>query len=340
METESQLNREKSHDEIQKEKLMGIEKRDDNKYYYLKTDKEVSNKDLTRINKLRIPPAWINVWVSTDPDTPIQAVGVDAKGRKQYRYNDAHIEQAEKEKFVRLYNFIISMPKLEKALKTHSKLNAYSKDKVVSTMLFLVKTLYIRVGKEQYARENRSYGISSLKKKHVNIDGNMIKLRFKGKSNQRLSYNYTDPVISQHLKQLIKLAGDKLFQYIDEETGEIRKVTDTDLNQYVQRWMGKQFTVKDFRTYAANHHFIKELLKVSKKYTTEKKVKKDILKAIKKTAQALRHTKAISKKSYVMSFAIDLFKQNQFYFYKNKHEDPDAVLLAILKLYKKEILHI
>lgn len=339
---EYSLSRELSHDVLQKEKKIGIMREWKNnkifRYYYIKNGQDVTKKDLTRIESLHIPPAWMDVWISEDPSAPIQAIGMDDKGRKQYRYNDIHNQTVEKEKFLRLYNFIKAIPKLEEVINKHSTLHSYDKNKVIATMLFLVKKLYIRAGKEQYARENKSYGISSLKKKHVKIESNTIKLNFKGKSHQRVSYTYTNPEIANHIKELLKLQGEKLFQYIDKETGKIRKVTDSDLNQYIQEWMGQEFTVKDFRTYAANFHFIKELLKESKLNPTEKRIKKGILHAIKKTAIALRHTKAISKKSYVMNFTIDLFSQNHKFFYENKHENPNDILLAVLKLYKKEIL--
>ncbi len=307
-------------------------------YYYIKNNKEISSKDLIRIKKLGIPPAWENLWVSIDSKSKIQAVGIDSKGRKQYRYHTDYIEIAEKKKFVRLLDFIKSLPNLENYIKIHSKLNIYDKLKVITTMLKIVKLTYMRVGKEQYARENKSYGISSLKKSHMKINGEIINFNFKGKSNQRLNYVLINDDIKSHLKILEKLEGEKLFQFIDVDN-KIKKITDKDLNEYIQNFMGKDFTIKDFRTYAANYHFINFLLYETKKKlpSNDKIKKKNILNSLKKTAKFLKHTKAISKKSYVMNFITEFYMDNSDFFISRKDDSPNEILLELLKLYKKSI---
>lgn len=315
----------------------------DNKfiYYYIKNGKEIEKNDIERINKLKIPPAWENVWIAIDKENAIQAMGVDNKNRKQYRYHELHIQEAEEQKFLRLLEFIKSIPKLEKSMKKDETLGIYSKDRVIMTMLSIVKAVHMRVGKECYAQTNKSYGISSLKKIHAKIENGKVIFRFKGKSNKRLSYSIDDHDIILHLKMLMKLQGEKLFQYIDENEN-IRRVTDTDLNQYIQENMGKEFTCKDFRTYAANHYFIKSVLAETQKRLPKQKniIKKNILNALKKTAYYLRHTKAISQKSYVMKFGVDMYMNNPSYFIERKNDDPNEVLLDLLKLYKKNILKI
>jgi len=307
-------------------------------YYYITNEKEVTDKDYSRIKKLGIPPAWENVWISVDAKSKIQAVGIDIKGRKQYRYHTDHIELAEKQKFVRLLDFIKALPALENYMKLHNKLGIYEKNRVISTMLNIVKLTYMRVGKEQYARENKSYGISSLKKTHMKITSDTINFNFKGKSNQRLNYTLKNPELKSHLQILEKLEGEKLFQYIDIEN-KIKRITDKDINEYIQMFMGKDFSIKDFRTYAANYHFINALLGETKKRLPkdDKSKKTNILKALKKTAKYLKHTKAISKKSYVMNFMIELYIDNPNYFIEKKYYDTDEVLLDLLKLYKKSI---
>lgn len=302
-------------------------------YFHVKNNSPVNSTEYDRIQKLKIPPAWKNVWVSGDKNSDIQVVGVDSKNRKQYRYNIKHTVRAEKKKFLRLFDFIKAIPKLDKILSSHSKLHVYNKNRVISTMLHLVKELHFRVGKEQYAKQNKSYGISSLKKNHVNVDGsdNMIKFNFKGKSNQRLHYTLRSDTIKKHIKMLLKLGGEKLFQYIDEN-GTIHRITDLDLNQYIQTFMGKDFTVKDFRTYAANFHFVKALLNEIKKHS--EKIKKNIINAIKDSAKHLSHTKNISKKSYIMSYGIELYSKHPEFFVSRKYDDPHNVLIYILKNYK------
>lgn len=335
------MKRQESHD-IRNFELGISRKLNKNKeyeYFYIKSKKPISKQDLKRIKDLKIPPIWTNVWISTDKLSKIQVIGVDIKGRKQYLYHTTHIQNAETKKFLRMYDFIKSIPKLEKSINNDTKLDPYDLNRVISTMLKLVKLLHIRVGKEQYARHNKSYGISSLKKSHLKIEGDTIKLRFKGKSNQKLSYSLYSPDIRKHLSYLLKLDGVKLFQYI--KNSKVRRVTDTDLNRYIKHSMGsKKFSIKDFRTYAANNLFIAALLNETKKRKpkNERTIKKNIMNALKTTAHYLRHTKAISKKSYIMNFCVELYQKNPEYFISRKYDNPNDILLDLLEIYTKEII--
>lgn len=308
-----------------------------NIYVYVKNNKPIIKKDELRIKNLKIPPSWTNLWISANPKTDIQAVGTDMTGKKQYKYNEKFIKKSETEKFNRLYNFIYKLPKLNYAIKNHSHLNPYNKNAVISTMFKIIKELYIRVGKEKYAKENKSYGISSLKKKHIKLKGNNIIFRFKGKSNQQLFYQLNNETIKNHIQHLLKLSGEKLFQYIDN-LGNIYKVSDTDLNHYLQHYMGNEFSVKDFRTYGANHYFIKFILNETKKRIPKnpKIIKKNITNAINLTAHYLRHTKNISKKSYIMNFCIDYYTHNPDFFIVRKFDEPNDVLIELLKMFIKK----
>ena len=312
---------------------------DNFEYFHISTNKSISKSDLDRIIKLKIPPKWDNVWISNDPKSDIQVVGIDEKGRKQYKYHELHIKEAEKSKFLNLIDFIKALPILNNIIAKHKNLPVYDKKRVIATMLILVKKLHIRVGKEQYARENKSYGISSLKKTHVKINGDLVQMNFKGKSNQRLNYTIRDNDIKNHIQMLLKLDGEKLFQYIDlDET--IKKIAYTDLNEYIQEYMGKNFSVKDFRTYAANYHFVENIIDETKKRSPKnpKIIKKNLFNALKKTAHYLRHTKAISKKSYVMNFCIEMYQNNPQYFIEKQDNNIDDILLDLLRLYKKNII--
>ncbi len=334
------LTREIAFDEKNYEK--GIERIKSGKsfvYRYIRNGQIVSSQDKKRIDKLRLPPAWTSVWISADPKSSIQAVGIDNKNRKQYRYHEKHVERSEQQKFLRMLEFIKAIPKLEKAMGRHENLGPYDKNRVIASMLTIVRELHMRVGKEVYARTNKSYGVSSLRKIHMNIEGDMIKFRFKGKSNKRLSYSLTDKLLARHLRLLLRLEGNRLFQYIDENN-KVLPVTDMDLNRYIQTHMGNQFTVKDFRSYAANYYFIKTLLSETRKRTPKnpKAIKKNIINALKSTAYYLRHTKAISKKSYVLSFARSMYERAPEWFIDRKDNDADDVLLDILQLYKKYVL--
>lgn len=333
-----------SHDEVMRKEGEGIVRIAHDggfEYRYLRNAKVVSVKDQKRIDTLGIPPAWKEVWVSDDPVASIQAIGLDAKGRKQYLYHHIHVAEAERQKFLRLKDFIRAMPKLERALQKDNIANTYTRERVIATMLTMVRLLHIRVGKEQYAKQNKSYGISSLKKQHLVIDGDIIKLRFMGKSKQRLSYSFIDKDIKTELKALLKLEGDKLFQYIDIDDN-IRRVTDTDLNEYIQHYMGNDFSIKDFRTYGANYHFMQELLRQTliRSPMSAKRIKRNIKEAIERTAKYLRHTKSISKKSYIMSFATELYMSDPDFFIANKDTDVNKVLLNMLDMYQRQVLQI
>lgn len=244
-----------------------------------------------------------------------------------------------------MYNFIKAIPKLDKVMLEDNNLSFYKKNKIISLMLQIVRDYQLRVGKEVYAKKNRSYGISSLRKKHVKIESGVIYLNFKGKSSQRLHFTIKNDYYIKSIKMLMKLDGDHLFQYIsadDNNTEKIMKVSDRDLNKYIQDNMGQGFTIKDFRTFGANLYFVRSLLLETKKRTPKNRkiIKKNIINAFKSTARQLKHTGAVSKKSYVMNFAVELYQNNPELFIDHKNEDPTKFLVHILKLYRKNILDI
>ena len=350
-----QYNREMAYDDKQKKKKRGIyrEKYEDKndldkkgnpkvkfKYFYIKDNQPVSDEDQIRINKLGLAPAYVDVWVSEDPKSKIQGTGIDVKGRKQYRYKQEHVKDASVNKFLRLYKFIKSIPKLDTVMEGDIKGQLYSKKRAIATMLYIVKELNMRVGKECYAKTNKSYGVSSLKKSHVKIDEIKLvaKFNFKAKSNKQVQYTLDNPDIVKQLIELMKLEGEKLFQF-KTESGNIQRVTDVDLNQYIQENMGKDFSCKDFRTYAANFYFIKALLKETKNRNpvNQKIAKKNLSLAQENTAFYLRHTKSISKKSYTMDLIRDMYLIDSQYFIDNKNKQPLTVLIDLLKIFKEKI---
>jgi DNA topoisomerase-1 len=350
-----QYNREMAYDDKQKKKKRGIyrEKYEDKndldkkgnpkvkfKYFYIKDNQPVTDEDQIRINKLGLAPAYVDVWVSEDPKSKIQGTGIDAKGRKQYRYKQEHVKDASVNKFLRLYKFIKSIPKLDTVMENDIKSTLYSKNRAIATMLYIVKELNMRVGKECYAKTNKSYGVTSLKKSHVKIDENRLiaKFNFKAKSNKQVQYTLDNPDIVKQLIELMKLEGEKMFQF-KTESGNIQRVTDVDLNQYIQENMGKEFSCKDFRTYAANFYFIKALLKETKNRNpvNQKIAKKNLSLAQENTAFYLRHTKSISKKSYTMDLIRDMYLTDSQYFIDNKNKQPLTVLIDLLKIFKEKI---
>lgn len=308
------------------------------KYYHMDNNNEVSLDELARINKLGLAPAYVDVWVSSDPNSKIQATGMDAKGRKQYRYNQGHIAESHINKFLRLYKFIKSIHKLDQAMDADIKGPLFSKNRTISTMLKIVQKLFMRVGKEIYAKTNKSYGITSMKKSHVKIEEKKVKFNFKAKSNKQVQYTLDDVELIGEIKQLFDLDGEKMFQY-KSESGNILRASDVDLNQYIQEKMGKGFSVKDFRTYASNFYFVKSLLKETKNRNpvSKKIIKQNLNLAQENTAHYLRHTKSISKKSYTMGLIRDLYENDPSYFIENKNKQPLTVLLDLLKKFKDNI---
>ncbi len=310
------------------------------KYFHLTNDKPVSAEEQIRINKLGLAPAYEDVWVSDDPNSKIQATGIDAKGRKQYRYTQSHVSGANIDKFLRLYKFIKVIHKLNEAMDLDIKGELYSKNRTIAIMLNIVKELNIRVGKECYAKTNKSYGISSMKKSHIKIDESKLiaKFNFKAKSNKQVQYTLTNKEIVQELIYLNKLDGEKMFQY-KNTLNDIIKVSDVDLNQYIQSNIGKEFSCKDFRTYAANFYFVKALIKETRNRnpTDQKTAKKNLSLAQENTAYYLRHTKSISKKSYTMDLIRDTYMTNPDYFIQNKNKQPLTILIELLKMFKEKI---
>jgi len=314
-------------------------------YFYIGSDKSVTQEDLDRIKHLRIPPGWKSVWINNNPDSAIQAIGVDSKGRKQYRYHQIHIKKAEEEKFIRLYHFSQKIEKFRKKLMIDAKKPLYQKDSIIATMLLLVYDYYFRVGKEVYARENKSYGISSMRKKHIKIINGVVHFKFKGKSSQRLDYVIRNPFYLNQVSMLLKLDGDRLFQYTTTDRfGKYRiyPINDKDLNDYIKEHLGEEFTIKDFRTYGANYHFVRALLQVTKKNIpdTNSAIKKNIIRATTITAKFLKHTKAISKKSYVNNYIIELYQNDPEYFIARVDEQPELILSDLLHKFIKDVIEI
>jgi len=349
------LSRELAYDDKMKKKKKGIyrvkyeDKNDLDKkgnpkvkfnYFYLSDNRPVTPEEQLRINKLGLAPAYEDVWVSEDINSKIQATGIDAKGRKQYRYTQVHVEDASIDKFLRLYKFIKNIHKLETAMNNDIIGELYSKDRTISIMLKIVQKLFMRVGKECYAKSNKSYGISSLKKSHLKIDETKMvaKFNFKAKSNKQVQYSLDDKILVKELIFLMDLPGEKLFQYKSDNSNIIR-VNDVDLNQYIQHHMGKDFTCKDFRTYASNFYFVKALLKQTKlrNPVNKKIIKQNLNLAQENTAHYLKHTKSISKKSYTMGLIRDLYNDNPNYFIENKNKQPLTVLIELLKMFKDKI---
>ena len=306
------------------------------KYIDAKDNKEIKDeKTLERIRKLRIPPKWNYVWISKDPNTEIQVIGHDDRGKKQYLYTTEHKINATNKKFENLSLLVSLIPKLNKVLEEDSKLGDYDKDKILSTITRIILITGIRAGKEFHVTRNKSYGITSSRKKHIkfNDDKKEVILKFKGKSNVIHTHKINNEYIYNHLKKIynLKLSNDeddKLFLYYDKQNKEVKKLDEFDLNNYLHGKIHPNIVIKDLRTYVVNYLLISSLLKNTTLKITKQskaKLKKFIKQEIEKVADYIQHTPSICKNSYIYPPIIDKFLNEPSYFL-NKKENTYEIL--------------
>lgn len=203
-----------------------------------------------RIRMLAIPPAWTAVWISPDPDAHIAATGRDAKGRKQYRYNPAFVAVRGLAKFGHLIAFAQALPRIRKAVDTHLRLRFMPREKVLATIIALLEKTLIRVGNEDYVKQNGSFGLTTLRNRHVAVEGGEMRFLFKGKSGKTWRLSLRDRRVANIVRACQDLPGQNLFQYLGED-GAPQKVTSSDVNAYLREAAGHEVTAKDFRTWAA-----------------------------------------------------------------------------------------
>jgi DNA topoisomerase-1 len=265
--------------------------------------------DLERIRKLAIPPAWTQVWICPDPNGHIQATGRDAKGRKQYRYHPRFREVREGTKYEHMMTFARALPALRSRIAAHMALRGLPREKVLATVVHLLETTLIRVGNDDYARDNKSYGLTTLRDQHVQVDGAQLRFQFKGKSGKAWRLQLHDRRVAKILKACQDLPGQRLFQYRDEE-GELREVTSADVNAYLREVTGQDITAKDFRTWAGTVMAALALQEVER-FDTQAMAKKNIRSAIERVASRLGNTPTICRKCYVHPEVLTAYAQGE-----------------------------
>ncbi|MCC2677056.1 MAG: topB, partial [Ramlibacter sp.] len=204
---------------------------------------------LQRIRKLAIPPAWTDVWICPSAQGHLQATGRDARGRKQYRYHPRFREAREETKYEHMLEFARALPELRSKVADHMALRGLPREKVLATVVHLLEATLIRVGNDDYARENRSYGLTTLRDRHVAVEGGQLRFEFKGKSGKTWRLQVQNRRVAKVVRACQELPGQRLFQYRDEQ-GELREVTSSDVNAYLREITGRDITAKDFRTWA------------------------------------------------------------------------------------------
>jgi DNA topoisomerase-1 len=252
---------------------------------------------LERIRKLAIPPAWTDVWICASPHGHLQATGRDVRGRKQYRYHPRFREVREETKYEHMLAFARALPDIRKAIAAHMALRGLPREKVLATVVHLLESTLIRVGNDDYAKENRSYGLTTLRNRHVEVEGAQLRFEFKGKSGKSWKLQVRDRRVAKVVRACQELPGQRLFQYQDEE-GELREVTSSDVNAYLREITGRDITAKDFRTWAGTVMAALALQEVEHA-DTQAALKKNVRAAVERVAARLGNTPAICRKCYV-----------------------------------------
>ena len=260
---------------------------------------------LQRIKALVIPPAWTEVWICPNPKGHLQVTGRDARGRKQSRYHPRWRELRDETKYERLLQFGTVLPAIREQVEQDLSLPGISRRRVLATVIYLMETTFIRIGNEEYARENRSYGLTTMRNHHVAINGSAITFKFRGKSGIRHSIDLHDRRLAKIIQRCQDLPGCELFQYIDPE-GEPQTIDSADVNEYIREISHQDFTAKDFRTWAGTVLAL-VALREFEIFESETQAKKNIVKAIKHVAMNLGNTPYVCRKCYVHPAVLECY---------------------------------
>jgi len=252
---------------------------------------------LARIRALAVPPAWTDVWICADPDGHVQATGRDARGRKQHRYHPRWREVRDATKYERLVDFGRVLPKIRRQVTADLRKRDLSREKVLATIVRIMDLTFIRVGNEEYARGNGSYGLTTLRDHHVKVCGRTMHFAFKGKSGKYHEVLLEDPRLARIVKQCQEIPGQELFQYYEDD-GTRHNVTSGDVNQYLREASGGDYSAKDFRTWAGSV-LAAEALALERRHARNGKANAAVKRAVQAVASRLGNTPAISRKCYI-----------------------------------------
>jgi DNA topoisomerase I len=268
-------------------------------FRYLKPNGEPVTDEATldRVRRLAIPPAWSDVWICTKANGHLQATGRDARGRKQYKYHPQFREVRESNKYEHMLEFARALPSIRERISEHMALRGLPREKVLATVVHLLESTLIRVGNDDYARENKSYGLTTLRNPHVSVEGSQLRFRFKGKSGKSWQLQLKDRRVARIVKACQELPGQKLFEYLGED-GEGREVTSADVNAYLREITGRDITAKDFRTWAGTV-MAALALREFEAFDSQASAKKNLRAAIEAVASRLGNTATICRKCYI-----------------------------------------
>jgi DNA topoisomerase-1 len=258
-----------------------------------------------RLNALAIPPAWTNVWICPDPLGHLQSTARDARGRKQYRYHPLYRATRDQSKFRRILEFSEILPRIREHVERDLSTRGLSRRKVLATVVRLLDKTLIRVGNDEYARQNRSYGLTTMRERHVTVKGHTLRFTFRGKSGVQHEVAVTDRRLARIIQQCQDLPGQELFQYVDED-GRRQAVDSGDVNEYLRETAGRDITAKDFRTWAGTMLAAQELREMGPAQT-KREAERNIIRAIDAVAERLGNTRAVSRKYYVHPAVLEAY---------------------------------
>jgi DNA topoisomerase-1 len=274
-------------------------KRNGESFQYFDTEGKLIRDEsrLLRIGRLAIPPAYHDVWICPLSNGHIQATGRDDRGRKQYRYHERWRTIRDENKYDRILTFAAALPKIRRRVQVDLKLPGFKREKVLAAVVQLLERTFIRVGNEEYARQNKSFGLTTMKDHHVKVRGKKLRFRFRGKGGKEHEVDFMDRRVAKIVRKLQDLPGQDLFQYFDDD-GKLCNVTSQDVNDYLREITGEDFTAKDFRTWAGTV-LTAMALNAQEKFATKKEAKSNVKNAIAAAAKLLRNTPTICRKCYV-----------------------------------------
>lgn len=321
--------------------LPGFTRRRRGKNFYYVDSKGAVIKDekhLSRIKSLAIPPAWQDVWISPYTNGHLQATGRDAKGRKQYRYHSQWRAVRDEVKYEHMIDFGLHLPIIRQKVDDDLSQPGLSKEKVLATIIYLLENTMIRIGNDEYVKTNKSFGLTTLRNRHVEISGSMVKFKFRGKSKKEHDISLQDARMARILKRIMDIPGQELFQYIDNN-GVRHPVNSSDVNEYLKQITGRDYTAKDFRTWSGTMHATMAL-RALEPFENVTQAKKNVVMAIEAAARKLGNTPSICKKCYVHPYIIESYMAGAMFDLIEAKEDliDDEALLDYVEQYLLKLL--
>ena len=275
-------------------------------FRYVTADgKQANREELKRIRELAIPPAWEQVWICPHPNGHLQATGRDVKGRKQYIYHLQWHAVRKETKFHRLADFVRALPKIRRRVARDLRLRGLPREKVVAAVVWLLEQTHIRVGNAEYADENQSFGLSTMRNRHVAVHGQRMEFRFRGKSSKFHQVDFTNQRLARIVKRCQDLPGYDLFEYLDDD-GETHNMTSEDVNNYLHAIAGEEFSAKDYRTWAGTFRAAQILQRLDGD-DNEEPTESALVAAIDEVAVTLGNTRAVCRKYYIHPAIMDAY---------------------------------